>query len=229
MKMIADTPVNIDTRRRMKSILMSPLGFDELEIGFATFFLNRTNRSGILNGGAIGGKDQSGLWKIDARYNKNDLLRRIERIALARKRICLTNLDAVEFLCRFSPQWNRRTLVYLDPPYYQKGRDLYYNYYKDHDHRIVANEIKSLKTVSWIVSYDDVLPIQQIYTAKNYLKYIIGYSARNRTNGVESMFFSSNLKIPPVSGSMIEVGRRIYYYTDRTNSICDQLSEAVAQ
>lgn len=205
--LITDTPIDVATRDRLKAVLNSPDDASELELGFAMFFLNRTHRSGILNGGVIGGRDQTGKWKIDARYNKNDLIRRIERIAAARRRIELTNLDAVEFVKSKSPAWPAKTLVYLDPPYYEKGSQLYYDYYSDRDHQEVAQAVRTLSKVHWLVSYDDVLPIQEMYGGTPALQYTIGYSARNVLRGREAMFFSDGLVIPEVEGSMVELHR----------------------
>jgi DNA adenine methylase len=204
--MIEKTDVCMATRERAKRLLMDPSS-SGVDLAFATFFLNRTNRSGILNGGVIGGKDQTGPWKIDARYNRVELIARIKRIAQMRKRISLTNLDAVEFIEQNGKFWNRKTLIYLDPPYYKKGRDLYYNFYKHDDHANVAYTTHKLKNVSWIVSYDDVEPIHDLYNQDNCLQYTIGYSARERGRGVEAMFFSPDLAVPPVCGSMIEIRR----------------------
>lgn len=205
--LIVDTPVDVATRDRQKAVLGSPDDASDLELGFAMFFLNRTHRSGILNGGVIGGRDQTGKWKIDARYNKRDLIRRIERIAAARRRIELTNLDAVEFVQNKSPAWTAKTLVYLDPPYYEKGSQLYYDYYCEEDHLEVAQAVRSLSKVHWLVSYDDVLPIQQMYGGAPALQYTIGYSARNVLRGREAMFFSDGLVVPEVEGSMVELHR----------------------
>ncbi len=205
--LISDTPVDLATRDRLKAVFRSPNDASDLELGFAMFFLNRTHRSGILNGGVIGGREQTGKWKIDARYNKSDLIRRIERIAAARRRIELTNLDAVEFVQSKSPAWPAKTLVYLDPPYYEKGSQLYYDYYSDKDHLEVAQAVRSLHKVRWLVSYDDVLPIQEMYNGTPVLQYTIGYSARNVLRGREAMFFSDGLIVPQVEGSMVELHR----------------------
>lgn len=205
--LISDTPVDLETRDRLKAVLGSPDDATNLELGFAMFFLNRTHRSGILNGGVIGGRDQKGKWKIDARYNKGDLIRRIERIAAARRRIELTNLDAVEFVQSKSPAWRTKALVYLDPPYYEKGSQLYYDYYSDKDHLKVAQTVRSLRGVYWLVSYDDVLPIQEMYGGAPALQYTIGYSARNVLRGREAMFFSDGLVVPEVEGSMVKLHR----------------------
>lgn len=207
--LITDTPVDLENRDRLKAVLSSPDEASDLELGFAMFFLNRTHRSGILNGGVIGGRDQTGKWKIDARYNKGDLIRRIQRIAAARRRIELTNLDAVEFVQSKSPAWPAKTLVYLDPPYYEKGSQLYYDYYSDKDHLEVAQAVRSMGKVHWLVSYDDVLPIQEMYGGTQALQYTIGYSARNVLRGREAMFFSDGLTVPEVEGSMVELHRAV--------------------
>jgi DNA adenine methylase len=205
--LINDTPVTLDHRDRLKALFASPDDASDLELGFAMFFLNRTHRSGILNGGVIGGRDQVGHWKIDARYNKKDLIQRIERIALARRRISLTRLDAVHFVQATKLTWKPKTLVYLDPPYYEKGSQLYYDYYKEKDHIDIRDAVNSLDNAHWIVSYDDVLPIQEMYRGTPALQYTIGYSARNTLRGREAMFFSKSLVVPRVEGSMIELNR----------------------
>jgi DNA adenine methylase len=206
-KLIRDTPLDLDTWDQMKKVFANPSDADDLQLGFAMFYLNRTNRSGILNGGPIGGRAQSGTWGIDARFNKAELVSRIQRIALLRRRITLTNIDATVLLRTHSAAWSAKTLVYLDPPYFAKGPELYYNFYKPDDHAGVATAVRQLKNVPWIVSYDDVEPIHSLYACESWLQYQIGYSARRRTVGREAMFFSAGLKVPPVQGSMIELGR----------------------
>jgi DNA adenine methylase len=206
-RLVADTPLDLETWARMKRTFSNPDESDDLALGFAMFYLNRTNRSGILNGGPIGGRAQSSAWNMDARYNRLELVSRIERIAQARRRITLTNMDAKDLLQKHKMTWTSKTLVYLDPPYFDKGPDLYYNFYKHGDHAGVACAVRTLHGVPWIVSYDDVGPIHALYEHESWLQYQIGYSARNRTKGREAMFFSAGLHIPPVKGSMIEIAR----------------------
>ncbi|WP_428969207.1 DNA adenine methylase [Sphingomonas sp. Xoc002] len=207
IRLIRETPVTVETRARVKETFMSRSGLSEIDTAFAMFFLNRTNRSGILNGGMIGGKSQSGQWKLDARYNKEELIDRIQRIARMRRRISVTNMDAVEFLRSESPNWSARTLVYLDPPYFDKGPDLYPNFYKHDDHAGVAEAVRELRGIPWIVSYDDVRPIYDLYAGSTWLQYTIGYSARERVRGREAMFSSAGLHLPSVTGSMVELDR----------------------
>lgn len=207
IRRIIDTPLTVDEWDRQKDIFKTQDGHSRLDVGFATFFLNRTNRSGILNAGVIGGRDQTGNWKIDARYNARELAFRIESIANVASRICLTNFDAVDFLRNGRLHWPKKTLIYLDPPYYEKGRHLYYDFYSPSDHADVALMVKDLiDQQSWIVSYDDVTQIHELYEGCPCIQYTIGYSARSTRQGAEVMFFSDGLKIPPLSGPLQLVG-----------------------
>jgi DNA adenine methylase len=172
-----------------------------VKLGFATFYLNRTNRSGILNGGIIGGRDQTGPWKIDARYNARELVRRIEAIAKMGNRIKLTRQDALKFLKNGVSRWPEETLIYLDPPYYVKGRDLYYDFYEHEDHQHIATFMNETNMRQrWIVSYDNVRPIRELYRGTRHVAYDIGYSARSASRGSEIMFFCHSLKVPALVG-----------------------------
>jgi DNA adenine methylase len=196
-KLLRDTPVTIEERERQKNIQLNPLNHTLLELGFSTFYLNRTNRSGILSGGVIGGKAQSGKWKLDARFNKADLMARIERIARYSSRVRLYNADAIEFIGNSLPGIQKNSLIYLDPPYYSKGEGLYENYYKPDDHRKIAAAIANIKQ-SWIVSYDNAPSIRELYLKYRSMQYDLRYSAQVRYAGSEVMFFSSDLTIPEV-------------------------------
>lgn len=194
-KLINDTPVNIDTWEEQRAIFRGCNKFSLLEVGFSTFFLNRTNRSGILNAGVIGGKKQEGSWRIDARFNKKDLINRIERIATYRDKIKLYNSDAIELVRSLRKTLPPKTLFYLDPPYYVKGKDLYFNYYVDKDHHEIATEISKVKKQKWIVTYDYVPYIRQLYKNYRQVKYTLNYSAARVGRGEEVMIFSDNLYI----------------------------------
>lgn len=198
-RLINDTNVNMWNWRRQKKIQKNKLEASYIELGFSTFFLNRANRSGIINAGVIGGNDQSGEWKIDARYNKKELINRIERIADYRDRIAIYNLDAVNLLETIEENLPVKTLYYFDPPYYIKGKELYVNHYKHRDHEVIAQKIGELNEKKWIVSYDSTPEIKSLYSSYNKLEYSLNYSAANPSRGKEVMFFSDDLNIPPVS------------------------------
>ena len=200
-KRIRNTRLTVAAWDKQKAVLSNPDDHDDLQLGFATFYLNRTNRSGILNGGIIGGREQTGAWKIDARYNAAELINRIESIARMRSRIHLANQDALLFLRSGIRKWPKKTLIYLDPPYYEKARDLYYDFYQHDDHASVAKFVtQSITRQSWIVSYDNAAPIRKLYAGCEDIRYTVGYSARNRSEGTEIMFFDDNLIVPPLAG-----------------------------
>lgn len=195
-RLVQDTPVNIDVWRKQRNIQAHKDTEDLLTVGFSTFFLNRTNRSGILSAGVIGGNDQTGNYKIDARYNKSDLIRRIFRIAEYSDRIHLFNLDALQLIKDLCQNLPEKTLFYFDPPYYVKGKGLYLNHYENDDHCEIATAIKNLLKFKWIVSYDNVDFITSLYSDLRQKVFELNYSASNSGKGKEVMIFSNNLTIP---------------------------------
>lgn len=168
---------------------------DTLDLAYSTFFLNRTNRSGIIMGGVIGGKGQDGPWKLNARFNKTNLISRIERIAALRHSISLHRLDASDLITQLLPSLPKRSLVYLDPPYYVKGKGLYEDHYDHDDHMRIAQQVATIQQ-HWIVSYDNVPEIRTMYHAYRYRTFGLRYSAQNRYEGAEVMFFSKQLRLP---------------------------------
>lgn len=196
-RLILDTPVSIAEWHHQKAVYALPFGkATHLERGFAMFFLNRTNRSGILKAGVIGGKNQDGPWKLDARFAKKDLIHRIELIAARRRSIKLTRMDALKFVTEKLPNLDELTFTYLDPPYYVKGAGLYDNFYEHDDHAKIAKAMRKLRRVRWVVSYDDAPEIRRLYASTLSVSYSLNYSAANRFRGSEVMFFSPKLTAP---------------------------------
>ena len=201
---IRDVPLSVEEWDRQKKIFCRPEESSMLELGVSCFYLNRTNRSGILNGGLIGGRSQEAKWRMDARFNREDLIRRITRIADCRARIEVSRRDAVEFLRARSDGFGEKDLIYVDPPYFEKGRMLYYDAYGPDDHAAVAELLSEMDGPRWVVSYDDVEAIRRLYAFAPRLEYTIGYSARRRTRGREVMFFSNGMAIPDLVAPMRE-------------------------
>jgi DNA adenine methylase len=193
---IEATDVNIKNWEKQKEIQVNPQKHSKLDIGFSTFFLNRTNRSGILKAGVIGGKSQTGDWKIDARYNKEDLIKRIRKISRYKNRIELYNQDAVVLTQKLIKDLPRKTLFYFDPPYYKKGKDLYINFYEHADHQQISQLISSLNDKYWLVSYDNNENIRELYKEFLQRTYELNYHAANAAKGTEIMIFSDNLIVP---------------------------------
>lgn len=195
-KLIFDTPVTVENWEAQRYVQKDKHQQGLLEVGFSTFYLNRTNRSGIISAGIIGGRQQTGNWKIDARFNKKDLINRIERIAQYKNKIDLYNSDAVELVRRLRPSLQQKTLFYFDPPYYIKGKDLYLNYYQDNDHKNIAEEISKVNDQKWIITYDDVSQIRNLYSNYRKRTFKLSYSAgSSNKQGKEIMIFSDNIYI----------------------------------
>jgi len=191
--LIEATDVTPEEWARQKATYKQGRAVGMLALGFAMFFLNRTNHSGIMNGGMIGGKAQNGTWKLDARFNKPELLRRIKLIGSFKSRIHLTQLDAIDFLSHAKP--SRDSFVYLDPPYYHAGAELYLNAYGPSDHASVRKSVRQLDA-PWIVSYDDVPEIRKLYRPMRSRRLSLQHTARSSKLGKEVLFFSSRLRIP---------------------------------
>ena len=164
----------------------------------AFFYLNRVNRSGILNGGLIGGLAQQGTWLMDARFNRADLIERIKRIERRRDDISISNLDALDFLKSGGKEWPESTLIYLDPPYFDKGQCLYRNAYVAKDHAAIAAHLRRMTRRRWLVSYDNVPEIRALYSGLKQQVYSIDYTARTRSIGSEVVIFGAALSCPKV-------------------------------
>lgn len=193
---ISRSVLDVDEWKKQREILRHPEDHSEFDVGFATFYLNRTNRSGVLTGGVIGGLDQSGSWKMDARFPRNELITRIELIASLRDSITLHNLDAEIFFSTCIKDLPKNTLIYCDPPYFEKASRLYLNHYAPDDHERIAKIIQKIKRVKWIVSYDGVAPILEYYAGRRKFLYQLQYNASRAYKGNEVFIFSDNTVIP---------------------------------
>jgi DNA adenine methylase len=193
---IASTSLSVPEWKRQREILRHPTEHDELELGFSTFFLNRCNRSGVLSGGLIGGLAQTGVWKMNARFPANELIRRIEVIARYRNAITVHNLDAETYIREYLPELPENSLVYLDPPYFHKSSRLYLNVYQPEDHARLAGVIQNELDRNWIVSYDTATEILNYYRERQSFIYRLGYKAYKVYKGEEAFFFSDRLQVP---------------------------------
>lgn len=200
MGKIYDCKLDMPTWYEQRSIMENYADYDVLDIGFAFFFLNRTNRSGIISAGVIGGYEQTGNYKIDARFNKDELISRITSIAKRKSQISVYNLDAEKFLSDLDSQAIESGFAYIDPPYYVKGKRLYDNFYEFEDHFRIGQLISSLK-MPWVLSYDDHDEIRKIYSRFRMAELDLVYSAASKVKGQEVIFFSRNISIPDELGA----------------------------
>ena len=194
IQMLQSSPLTIDEWHRQKAIYEKESD-DLLQLGFATFYLNRTNRSGILKGGPIGGIQQKSKWSLDARFKKDKLIDRIRLIALYSDRITTLNKDGLAVIRKYSK--NPRAFFYIDPPYYIKGQSLYLNSYAHKDHQKLSKLLDNLPDIRWILSYDDVPQIRDMYiNRRKQFEFSLYYHAHSSRKGSELMVFSDNLEAP---------------------------------
>ena len=198
-KLIDETEISVEEWRRQREIQNRKKTADLLELGFSTFFLNRTNRSGIINAGVIGGIEQNGNYLMDCRYNKVDLIERIQNIAKKKKNIRLYKKDAIKLIDKIQQEANSENVIfYFDPPYFLKASTLYMNHYKEHNHEEVSEKIKNIRNIRWIVSYDNVPEIKNLYTNISKKEYSFKHTAYNSRDGQEILFFSNTIIQPEI-------------------------------
>lgn len=191
---IRRTKVTIAQWKRQRAVLHDASS-SPAELAYATLFLNRTNRSGILKGGVIGGKDQQGNYKLDCRFNKDDLIHKIQRIHIYREVIKVTRLDAETCLRKWAKALPRRGLINIDPPYFAQGKDLYLSFYQPQDHARLAKLVRNLK-VPWMLTYDDVPQIEALYTGLPVYRKGLTYYAQVKRRASELLVLAPHLKPP---------------------------------
>lgn len=190
IKKIHSTPVTIKEWKKQKAIHNNPKA-EHFELGFATFFLNRTNMSGILDGGPIGGIDQKGQYRINARFNKDGLTERIKQLSKYRNKISVFNKDGVELIKNYLNKKN--TFIYLDPPYFEKGATLYLNHYKKSDHESLAKQLNENPNAFWLLTYDNRREVRSLYADRKIVNFSLNYNAYESRKGKEMMIMSDAL------------------------------------
>jgi DNA adenine methylase len=194
-ELILSTEITIDEWHRQRNILIDPQS-SQLKLAYATLFLNRTNRSGILKAGVIGGKEQLGTYKLDCRFNKDDLVHKIQRIHIYRDVIRVTRMDAEKCLRKWAKALPPRGLINIDPPYYTQGRDLYLSFYNPEDHSRLASLVRSL-TVPWMLTYDDAPEIERLYAGFPIYRKSLIYYAQIKRRASELLVLAPHLVPPP--------------------------------
>ena len=188
---ILKTPLTLEEWIRQREVQKNKSQSNLFELGFSTFFLNRTNRSGIINGGPIGGKKQEGKYKIGDRFNKKNLIKRIRKIVNYKDKIEIYNLDALEFIDSY--KFNTQCFVYFDPPYYNKGPELYQNSYTHLDHLKLSKKVQKLKNIAWIMTYDNVAAIKEMYSNFHVVDIELIYTAGKIKAGQEILIYGHNI------------------------------------
>lgn len=186
LRLITDTPITIAEREKQKQNYKDS-DVDTLTDGFATLFLNRVNFSGVLKGGPIGGLDQSGIYKVDCRFNKEEICHRIEAIAQLKSKIKLYNKDASYLIRMNLMKMKAPMFLNIDPPYVIKGSQLYTNFFTEGDHlnlqRVIVKHLDNY--YPWIITYDDCSLVRDLYGRFHMQEYGISHNAGGTVQGKE--------------------------------------------
>lgn len=188
---IHTTPLTVNEWKRQRAIYKSPETTDSFNLGFAFFYLNRTNRSGILNAGVIGGQKQTGTYKIDARFNREALAERIQSIGNLSQRIKVSSDDGRTTIREYSTDPN--SFIYIDPPYVQAGSQLYLNSFTRRDHISLAKIIQEISSAHWLLTYDDSKFIRELYDDEFQCDLHLNYSARHPGRATEVLVASEQV------------------------------------
>lgn len=187
---IKTVPLTVKEWRRQKEIYASS-DADLSSLGFATFYLNRTNRSGVLNGGPIGGLEQTGNYLIDARFNREGLAERVRTLGLYRDNVDVTCLNGSDVVRKYASR--PTTFVYADPPYFEKAGSLYMNYFRADDHAALAKELNGKSEGHWLLTYDAVPQVDELYSERRIRRFGLNYSAHRVVKATEVAVLSDSL------------------------------------
>ena len=195
VEQIRTIPLTMEEWNRQREICINQNNRYSFELGFATFYMNRTNRSGIIKGGVIGGQEQAGDWTMDVRFNREELISRVRNIAGRKKDIKLYNKDISSFITHYVPLYEDNTLIYFDPPYYKKGKQLYMNFFEHEDHIRIEESIRENVTCDWIITYDNAPEIEEIYQGYVLYLYDLNYSVSKKCKASEFMIFKAGTEL----------------------------------
>lgn len=193
IELIENEPITIENWHKHKAIIKNKENEPSLlKLGFSMLFLNRTNRSGILNAGVIGGLKQYGNYKLDCRFNKDKIIEKIKLIGEMKDRITLYNMEVNDFIKNIIP---KNSFTFFDPPYYHKGKSLYPEFFTETDHIKLHNTIEECMVRSpWIITYDNADEIKGLYANYVIEEFSMHHSAANKGKSIEIMIYSRQMR-----------------------------------
>lgn len=195
LDLLERTPVTIDEWRRQRDIYRSARSASRVESGFAAFYLNRCNRSGIIiNGGPIGGVEQVGKWRLDARFSKAGLRERCLAVAEYRDRIRVTCMDGIDAVMRTV---DGNGFLFVDPPYFHAGKLLYLNALSAEYHGSLAEALQARQDRAWVLTYDDCDEVRELYDGWATVRpFSLRYAAAQRRQGREILIVPKGTRLP---------------------------------
>jgi DNA adenine methylase len=198
-------PVSIETWQQLQPTraIADPTDgrFTVLQLATAGLFFNRTNFSGIIGAGPIGGEEQLSEYKIDCRFNKEKITRQIRAAARFSHRISVHCGDAVTFMRENAEAISTGfSFVYVDPPYYEQGRKLYRHHYVDEDHVQLASFLQN-QAYPWLLSYDDHPRIRELYAGNTVQPIYLDYNVRSSRLAQELAISNRVIPVPVYDGT----------------------------
>ncbi len=193
--LVKNTEVSMNTWYRCREIATSGVAEDQLDLAFATYFLNRTNRSGIVLGaGPIGGYEQAGNWSLDARYSKETMIDRIKWIGSQAQKINITSMDGLKFIQNCHAVYEKDALfLFVDPPYVAAGSRLYMNGMDEAAHKALAEQFKKMRESRWALTYDDCELIRSLYQEFEITSLSVVYSLQKKRRANEVLVIPKSI------------------------------------
>jgi DNA adenine methylase len=191
MDRISEYVPTVDDFFRIKQIFLGmPEILSEEERAMMCLVLHQISFSGlgVKAGGPIGGKTQKGTYKVDCRWSPRTLNAKILKAhrLFQRANVTCTAVDYVRLLEDATPQ----TTVYLDPPYYVRGNDLYQEPFSVQDHEELAVILRGLDC-KWFISYDDCPEIRDLYSWAKIIEFKRQYAIKNAKREVVELLIKS--------------------------------------
>jgi DNA adenine methylase len=199
---IRKAKVNLKTFDYYRYISSHSTGFSRRQLAETCLFLNRTSFSGILNdsAGPIGGREQKSIYKINCRFGRKNLIKKIKNISAFKNRVVILPYsweETLKYVATKIEYKNASLLFYLDPPFYKKADQLYRYHFDDITHKNLRDRLVKLE-YPWILSYDRVKEIQNLYSAFTRINISMPYSINSPAKRLEKELIITPLKLPRI-------------------------------
>jgi DNA adenine methylase len=190
-----------DWERTRKSL---PKLKTDRERALACLFLNRTSFSGILaaTAGPIGGKEQASEYKVDCRFPRETLVRRIKAVAELRNDVAFISRGTWrETMKKVGEKGYKPADVfyYLDPPFYAKAERLYRFYFKKPGHTALHDAFVKVKS-PWLLSYDVAQTIIDQYSQNGHgpkqIDLLYSITGSSGLSSAQEVIISNLAKLP---------------------------------
>lgn len=149
-----------------------------VDIGFKKLAIHQISYSGLgtKSGGPLGGVEQKSKYKIDCRWSPPYICKKLDALTAKFNTLHVhdNRCTKVDFQTMIEDD-AKKALIYLDPPYYDKGNDLYQCGFAKEDHERLSVALKKTKH-TWVLSYDDVPEIRKLYSWATLQELTVNYS-----------------------------------------------------